>query len=323
MTHNAAYDVFTFLCCIFLILGVSSQIVTIIVATSDHNRVVSSTPFIVNIAIANLVTIFCCYPIAIASSISSKWVGGGVLCDITGYGTGASCMVSIVTIFAFAHDINCLVNANHANVNTAAENIHTTKARVVKILVTIWGYSLLCLLPPLIGWSEMIPLSAGTNCAPNWAADSANGLSYLVFLMFNAFAWPVAGTIYLLYKTHKMLKASHLADSNATLMTRHLKYKRLVKVISSALIVNCISWVPYVIYSLILSIKGESVSSVFAEMIPAYIAKASCLVNPAVYMVFDARYVVLICFIFFIFYFISNICTFCLNHVLTYIFVLC
>lgn len=291
MTHNAAYDVFTFLCCIFLIFGLSSQILTIIVVTSDHNRVVSSTPFIVNIAIANLVTMLSCYPMAIFSSVTRRWMVGGLLCDITGYATGASCMASIVTIFAFAHDINCLVNLNLANINALQDVSHTTNARIIKILVTIWVYCLLCLLPPLIGWSEMVPLSAGTNCAPNWNGDSINGLSYLVFLIFNAFSWPVAGTAYLLYKTHKTLKASQLAAGNAALVTRHLKYKRLVKVIGSALIVNCIAWIPYVIYSLVLSIQGDGVSSEIGEMIPAYIAKATCLVNPAVYLVFDSRYV--------------------------------
>lgn len=245
--------------------------------------------FIVNIAIANLVTIVGCYPLAIASSVSGRWVGGTVLCDVTGYATGVSSMVSIVSLFAFALDIHGLVSINHNNTNALVEVIHTTKSRVLKVLISVWLYSSLCILPPLIGWSDIKELPAGLNCAPDWSTSSLTSLSYLVFLVINAFVWPVVGMFYLLYKVHKMLKSSQSSAINATLMVRHLKYRRLIRVVGAALIANCIVWTPYMIYSFVMTIRGDDNSSSAVKIIPAYIAKLSCMVNPIVYMIFDTR----------------------------------
>jgi c-opsin len=276
------YHVNSFLVLLVFVFGLTSQLVTVRVLLHHDNRPNQLTPFLVNIAVANTVMIFSCYPIAFVSSLSNSWVGGSVGCDIQGLLTGTSAMVSIVTIFAFTLKIYRHVTSRNVAV------VASRKFRSQKTLAGIWVYSLLCMIPPLLGWSSMTVQFGNTNCAPNWVTGDAQGLTYLIFLITSAFAWPVVGTAILLYNLRIFFKSNVCISNPAAALIAYQRYKIVVRIVGVVMMLGMIAWSPYVIYSLANSINGGS-SSPLTSMIPAYIAKASSVLNPIVYWMMNPR----------------------------------
>lgn len=157
-----------------------------------------------------------------------------------------------------------------------------------KIVIGIWVFTALTMLPPTVGLTTMKTEGAGTHCAPNWTPGNWSETVYIIALMFLAYVIPVTVAVIFLVKIHKEFLTQEIVDNellNLCFSTLRGIYK--MSVIAVALI--SVTWLPYAVVALVSLVKGKNAISVELEMWPTLFAKISAVFNPYIYAVINPR----------------------------------
>lgn len=106
-------------------------------------------------------------------------------------------VVSLISLAVLSYERYCtMMGATQAD--------STNYRKVAMGIAFSWIYSMVWTLPPLFGWSCYGPEGPGTTCSVNWAAKTANNVSYIVCLFFFCLILPF---IVIVYSYGRLLQA--------------------------------------------------------------------------------------------------------------------
>ena len=176
-----------------ILLGITGNVVTIIVVTRPPHRLRSLTPFLVNLAVADILVCLLGYAIAAGSQIMAfaqgqrLSLGDSPSCSWIAFVNafaGIACIATLTTMTFLTYD-----GITHSSV-ASHRRMHAHS--VAFVLVAIWSYALVLAAPPAFGWNRFVPVQSKVSCHPNWASQEISDVAYVIFLVTFGFFLPLA-----------------------------------------------------------------------------------------------------------------------------------
>ena len=175
--HNAM----TALLIVLVVVSVLVQAVTLKILLKIDNRRAALTPYLVNIAVANLVFVLPSFLNEIASSISRGWFADKPTCVVIGL---ISCAPVLVTFGTFAGCVR--------TVYKTCKSIQGNRGHDKKFFFVIWSLAFIILIPAACFWTKDSYKPGSHGCIPMWRFPSTTEIVYLVILTIVAFFLPIA-----------------------------------------------------------------------------------------------------------------------------------
>lgn len=188
-THDSRYHHHVYTTAMFTILtiGLIGNLLTILVFVQKEHRSKLITPFLINLAVADIFIVMFGYPVAITANLSSQKLSIGTpRCTWSAFINGS---VGIATIVILA-EMSVMMCYTITSMVAPEKRKFSTKVKIFLIGIA-WVYGFLSMTPPLFGWSRFVPGSARISCAPDWRSPSTKSLSYNIVLMIIGFVLPV------------------------------------------------------------------------------------------------------------------------------------
>lgn len=168
-----------------LTIGFLGNVVTLVVLRYREHRRKVITPLMINLAVADLVIIVLVYPIVAATNLLGLPLQeGSFRCMWSSFANGVAGISSIASLTS-------MIGVMH-HVFRQTVPYPTIHARYMTLLVIgTWLNGILLNLPPVIGWSRIVPGKAGISCGPDWANSDTESITYIVFLLMFGFFLPI------------------------------------------------------------------------------------------------------------------------------------
>ncbi|XP_031555201.1 melanopsin-like [Actinia tenebrosa] len=284
---DQGYLVYEIMVILMLLIGVPSQMVAFFVFTRKKFRQMTLNKLFLNIVIANLIMIFCEFPLIMVSAFYKKWLFGRVGCIATGAQVTVTSITMIITLVCIEAKVMFYINMSEAH--PLSKLLGPLKENALVVL--IWTYAGICTVPTVSGWSEITLEPGEINCAPNWTAQAPKDVAYLALLTIFAYVLPVSVQIRSFWKLWKRSNQQLESISSAAVFLRNrAMYRSKGRMVMASTITFTLLWLPYCICSLItLSGKAYLVEN-DAAIIPTLVAKCSCIFSPIVYAVTSRRF---------------------------------
>lgn len=276
-----------------IIFGGFVQTITLtILLRSPDLKSKSLTPYLINVVVANSVMILGSFPSTLASSIANRWIFNDHICRLVGFLGGIAAVAMIATMTCITIKIYSTLTVQFGN-NKLMSAVKQDRTHL-KVIVGIWIYSAISMLPPTAGWTRMIIESADTNCAPDWTAEGTAELVYILVLTCLAYIIPVGIAVVYIWRINNALSAHVRLMAQILSAQRQIKeFRNITKMASLAIIAFTITWLPYCLYVLVCAFGGgEKVFNAETSVIACLVAKSSILYNPCVYAFVNPRYIV-------------------------------
>lgn len=286
-TQNLSSAGYTAVACylgFLLIAGIISQTITVKVLLLKKIRNKHLTPYLLNIVASNAIVILGSFPTTFLSSLRNGWYFSDAVCRLNGLLTGIGCIAMIATMACITLKIYSI--AKNKTQMTSAQRGRP----YIKILVAIWVYSVVVILPPIVGLTDMKIEAAKTNCVPNWTPEGTLEKIYIVGLTILAYVLPVSVSFVYVWKTRLALSV-HINLMQNYFMNLRLGYlKNVYRMSAFALVFFAVVWLPYGVYVFVSVISGKNLFGLEATLVPALTAKTSVIINPFVYAIALPRY---------------------------------
>jgi len=193
------YNVLSVIISAILVAGIAIQISALYVFTRKSFREMKLTALFINVAVANIIILIFECPMLLASSIHRRlWPDNDIICNMRGFVCGAASINTIITLQFLVTKTMMLVKNVYPS-SFCGETLF----RESTLIALSWLYSMLCMLPPLVGWSTIHVDPSGLSCALDWWTQTSDNIAYLIFLTIFAFVLPVS---YLAYKLFSLWK---------------------------------------------------------------------------------------------------------------------
>lgn len=186
---NEVYYMYGSVVIVMFVLGFSSQCIALRIFTTKEFKRKPLNKLFINLVVANLVLILLEFPLSLLSMMTSSLVFGQIGCTIRGFIAGVTGITMLATLYCFTARIMVLVELDDSAKNPYKASLGKLKDSTLVILS--WAFSVVCMSPPLFGWSEITVEPGGLNCAPKWAAETANDRAYLMLLVLLGYVIPV------------------------------------------------------------------------------------------------------------------------------------
>ena len=169
---------------LILILGSTGNILTLVVVLHPDHRSKTITPFIVNLAVADLCIILFGYPVVINTIFTGGSLREGQAeCVLSGFANGTVGISSIACLTVMSLVMHQKIKA------TSAKRLSRKQTAV--LIAGTWAYGILSMLPPAVGWNKFVPGAAQISCCPDWTDRSPAAISYNIFLVLVGFVIPL------------------------------------------------------------------------------------------------------------------------------------
>lgn len=275
------HDALAGLTAILLALVPIEQILTLKILLRVDNRRKRLTPYLINLAVANLIFVFFNFPLSVASNLSRRYVTGKPLCIFLGYIMSASVLVTFATFAA------CTVIVYNATNELTTTPQAAKRRKDIIIILGIW-FLAFAILSPMVGFWRRETFQPGTSgCTPMRTLQTAGDIAYFVILTVVAFSTPMGISfvysikIYLFFGQIKPFQMSFRQQQ------KYREYKNISKMIIASVMVFVICWTPFTIVGLV-SVFGYSPSPEL-RAIPYLLSKSSVFYNPIIYANFNAK----------------------------------
>ncbi|CAH0386546.1 unnamed protein product [Bemisia tabaci] len=248
--------------------------------------------FIINLAIADLITSILHFMSAI-SAFQHRWIFGPAGCELYAAAVGHFGLLSIVTLAAIAVERFMVITAK-----PLSGTWKMTQNSAKKVCVMAWIYCLLMTLPPLFGWSRYILEGFLTSCSWDYMTRTPANRAYYVYLLFFGFVIPVSIITYcytfilitILAHGKEMANIKATGGGGYSLSSRipvpHTPARSTVKtaeIILMLVVLFLVAWTPYAVVTLIGQFGNPLLITPWVSALPALFAKASVVYNPIVY----------------------------------------
>ncbi|XP_009568721.1 opsin-5 isoform X1 [Cuculus canorus] len=241
----------------------------------------------VNLAVADIGMAISMYPLAIASAWNHAWLGGDASCmyyALMGFLFG---VCSMMTLCAMAVIRFLVTDSSKSNRNRITKN-------VVCILITsIWLYSLLWAILPLVGWGYYGPEPFGISCTIAWSEfhNSSNGFSFILSMFLLCTVLPaltiVACYLGIAWKVHK----AYQEIQNIDRIPHAAKLEKKLTLMAVLISVGFLSsWTPYAAASFWSMFNSSDSLQPIVTLLPCLFAKSSTAYNPFIYYIFSRTF---------------------------------
>ena len=180
-----------------LTVGFLGNVLCIIILRYREHRRKLITPLMMNLAVADILIIVLVYPAMFITNLLGEPLREGSLkCMWSSFANGAAGITSITTLVAMSGIMY------HA-IKQPVPCPHIQSRHMILLVACTWLSGILINLPPLIGWSRVVPGKAGISCAPEWTTSDPWAIAYIVFLLCFGFFLPLILIIsfhYLIYR---------------------------------------------------------------------------------------------------------------------------
>ena len=278
---NPWHDILAALSAILPVLVPVEQILTLKILGEKDNRRKRLTPYLINLAVVNLVFVFSSLTFSLGSNISRRYIANKVTCIVFGYISSTTVLVTFAT-FAV-----CTVIVYYTATELKANNVIINRRKDTKLILGIWLYCFVILIPTIIMWNRESFHPNTFGCIPMWTLKTPEDIAYFVILTILGFSMPMmfnfiySVKIYLLFSNTQLLQMSYCQRK------RYQEYKNVSKMMITAVVVYAICWTPFTVVGLV-SLSGYTPSPAL-RAIPYLLSKSGVLFNPIIYVIFNAK----------------------------------
>ncbi|XP_020907384.1 melanopsin-A [Exaiptasia diaphana] len=282
---KAAYIGYAFGIAVFFALGIPLQLVNLKALLHKDSYRKELTPYLINIAVANLIFMFASFPSSFVSAIKESWAFSRQFCLAEGFLSGTSSIAMICFLMV-------IIGKTHRAITDFSFVGHRDRRprKNTIPIALVWLFSVVGMLPPLTGLTSMSLEGGGTNCAPEWRPANTGDLVYALVLTVFAFFVPITMSMRYLYKISQSL-AQHKNVCEKNLRARVIiEYGSISRMIGAAIFLYIIAWTPYCFGVLISLFGGRNLLDGELSLLPTIIAKSSAVYIPIVYVTFNGRF---------------------------------
>ncbi|XP_030625142.1 teleost multiple tissue opsin b [Chanos chanos] len=234
---------------------------------------------LVSISVSDLLVCVLGTPFSFAASTQGRWLIGRAGCVWYGFVNACLGIVSLISLAVVSYERYCTM--------MGATQADATNYRKVMIGITFsWMYSMAWTLPPLFGWSRYGPEGPGTTCSVNWAAKTANNVSYIICLFLFCLILPF---VVIVYCYGKLLQAIKQVSRINTVMSRK-REQRVLFMVVTMVVCYLLCWLPYGIMALLATFGHPGLVTPEASIVPSLLAKTSTVINPVIYIFMNKQF---------------------------------
>ncbi|XP_055877519.1 neuropeptide SIFamide receptor-like isoform X1 [Biomphalaria glabrata] len=273
---------------IVFVLALVGNISVVTVVAKDKSLHTATNFFLVNMAIADILIAIICLPLTLLSKIFTNWMFGPFLCTAIPYLQGVSVSASVNTLVVIALDRYIAICHVMRQRNTKKN------ARV--ILVIIWTFSLLILLPWALYYRQYDLLIDGvmyTVCNEIFPSEEAKKGFFLgvIFLLLYCIPLTLIAVFYFLigYRVWNR-DAPGITSSKGVIEKSKMK---VVKMLMVVVLLFMISWMPlYVIRLNVFFFGGnesDPIINTYVNPFAQWLGTSNSCMNPLVYCLFSQK----------------------------------
>ena len=205
-----------------------------------------------------------------------------------GFFTGVGCITTFATMGMSLFKIYRRLREQTGDFEMVlAEQEDLKPHKILKTLTVSWFYGSVAMFPPLVGWGSFASESGGAICAPNWRDSTASGRSYLLVLVFLAFAVPLGVSIACFVRIYK--RSRQTPDDNLMTARERAKARKVAMKVLFGMVSFAVSWTPYCVCAMISVLGGSDLLDRDKSFIPGIFAKASTVYNPMICLLISKR----------------------------------
>lgn len=274
------HDALAVLLAILSAFALVEQILTLKILLRRENRRKRLTPYLINLAVTNLLFVCSSYTLSMASYLSRRFVSSKPVCILFGYIASATVLVTFASFTAST----CLV---YRATKELTKQLTIARNKDVKIIMLIWFLAFAILSPMIEFWKKDSFQPGTTGCTPIRLLQTPEDIAYFVVLTVVAFSAPMTISavysvkIYLFFVQVKPFQMSIFQQR------KYQEYKSVSKMIIALVVVFVACWIPHTIVSSV-TLAGYPPSPELQALL-SLLSKSSVLYTPLIYAAFNNK----------------------------------
>lgn len=184
---------------LILLVGFVGNILSLLVLGHPEHRRKPVSYLMMNLAVADIFIIVFGYPIIVSANLSDGNFlhENHALCNWSAFANGTVGIASIGTLTLMSLIICRGITKEYLLPD------RLSKGKCAALVTSTWIYGALTNSPPLFGWNKFVPGTAGISCAPDWASNSRDDVSYIILLVLAGFVFPLAVICFCYFKIYR------------------------------------------------------------------------------------------------------------------------
>ncbi|XP_022793717.1 pinopsin-like [Stylophora pistillata] len=272
---------------VILAVGFIGNVLTILVLSCHEHKNKNITPFMMNLAIADIIIIVFGYPVVVAANFTSSGLNvrnSRTQCIWSGFINGSVGIASIA-------NLTMMSLLMYSAISKVSNNTKIPRRKMAIIIILTWVYGVIAMVPPLVGWNEFVPGASGISCCPNWSPQTKAGVAYNMLLVFVGFVLPLTVIVYSYHRIYRYIRSQRPMLGSASIQAIRRKSEiKVVRMIAMSIAAFVLSWSPYTFVSIMATIRGTNVLTPDSAEVPDLLAKAWVIYNPIVYTAMNDRF---------------------------------
>ncbi|RMX50278.1 hypothetical protein pdam_00018192 [Pocillopora damicornis] len=285
--NNTGIVAYIVVMAVILAVGFVGNVLTILVLSCHEHKNKNITPFMMNLAIADIIIIVFGYPVVVAANFTSSGLNvrnSRTQCIWSGFINGSVGIASIA-------NLTMMSLVMYSAISKVSNSTKIPRSKMIGIIIFTWVYGVMAMVPPLVGWNEFVPGASGISCCPNWSPETKAGMAYNMLLVFVGFVLPLSVIIYSYHRIYRYIRAQPPMLGSASIQAIRRKSEiKVVRMIAMSIAAFVLSWSPYTFVSIMATIRGSNVLTPDSAEVPDLLAKAWVIYNPIVYTAMNDRF---------------------------------
>ena len=197
--NNTGIVAYIVVMAVILAVGFVGNVLTILVLSCHEHKNKNITPFMMNLAIADIIIIVFGYPVVVAANFTSSGLNvrnSRTQCIWSGFINGSVGIASIA-------NLTMMSLVMYSAISKVSNSTKIPRSKMIGIIIFTWVYGVMAMVPPLVGWNEFVPGASGISCCPNWSPETKAGMAYNMLLVFVGFVLPLSVIIYSYHRIYR------------------------------------------------------------------------------------------------------------------------
>ncbi|XP_076328087.1 octopamine receptor beta-1R-like [Tachypleus tridentatus] len=263
---------------IFIILSVLGNIMVIVTVVRHKGMRTRTNMFIVNLAVADMLTAVIDMPISLVTLIHGDWILGDFFCQLNGFTMALFFICSIHTLMYIS--IHKYISIAHPFRRVL------THQKVLLMIGAAWCWAAMCATFPLLGWNKIVFKKGSSQCGPSLPDDWIDH-SHSILITVSNYIVPLVVMIFCYSRIFKEID-NHMhrirETSNVSLQDTIRQQRRIS--VTLFLVLSCflICWTPYVVYSTTVAfIRDKTLVPLVVNPLVYWCGYLNSACNPVIY----------------------------------------
>ncbi|XP_066506610.1 pinopsin-like [Hoplias malabaricus] len=262
------------------VVGFVSNLVVLVLFARFSVLRTPVTCLLLNVSVSDMLLCVLGTPFIFSSSVFGRWLIGPRGCGWFGFANTLSGVVSLVSLTVLSVERYCWVVCG-----SGAEFLDLRKVRVSAMFC--WCYSLVWMVPPLLGRSRYGPEGPGTTCSIQWNLQNPGSRTYIICLFIFCLLLPLLIILFcygsILLSVHTLFSALQ----NPSLRRREV---RVLLIVLLMVLWFLFCWLPYGTVALLGTLGSSVTFGPFLSIFPAVLSMSSTVINPVLYVLFNRQF---------------------------------